>query len=265
MSWGQFLIAAWTWHPGVLLGCLGLGALYLYRSHFRFDRQSIYFYAGLALILLVLESPLDVLSDDYLFSAHMLQHLVLVLFVAPLLLLGIPTAWLRDLLRWKPAARVENLLGRPVIAWTIGAGTLYFWHLPPFYNAAVANETIHIFQHLCFLASAVIFWWPVIDPIQENRRLSAFGNMLYIFAGAVANSVLGIILTFASINLFPAYLHPEDPFGILGLIRNGLGLTSQADLQLGGLLMWIPGGVFYLTAILIAFAHWFRQPDLEVT
>jgi cytochrome c oxidase assembly factor CtaG len=249
----------------VILGCLGLGALYATLSNLRVDRQAVFFYSGLLLLFLALESPLDVLSDDYLFSAHMLQHLVLILFVAPLLLLGMPSYWIERILSWIPAGRLERILGKPVVAWSFGVGTLYFWHIPVFYNAAVANENIHTLEHICFLISAVIFWWPVIVPIQEIRRLSAFGNMLYIFAGAVANVVLGIVITFSSVSLYPAYIHPEDAFGILPFIRNGFGLTPQSDLQLGGLMMWIPGGIFYLSAILIAFAHWFHQPDLEVT
>ena len=265
MTWGHFLISSWSWHPEVILGCLSLAALYAYFSKRRIDRQAAFFYSGLLLLLLALESPLDVLSDDYLFSAHMLQHLILILFVAPLLLLGLPSSWIQRIISSKPAARLEGILGLPAVSWSIGVGTLYFWHIPVFYNAAVANENIHALEHLCFLISAVIFWWPVIAPIQAERHLSAFGNMLYIFAGAVANVVLGIVITFSSVSLYPAYINPDDAFGILPLIRNGLGITPQSDLQLGGLLMWIPGGIFYLSAILIAFAHWFHQPDLEVT
>ena len=265
MTWGHFLISSWSWHPEVILGCIGLGALYAYLSELKVDGQAVFFYLGLALLFLALESPLDVLSDDYLFSAHMLQHLILILFVAPLFLLGLPSQWIQRILDWKPTARLEKVFGLPAVAWSIGVATLYFWHIPVFYNAAIANENIHTLEHLCFLVSAVIFWWPVILPNQEKRRLSAFGNMLYIFAGAVANVVLGIVITFSSVSLYPAYVHPEDAFGILPLIRNGLGITPQSDLQLGGLLMWIPGGIFYLSAILIAFAHWFHQPDLEVT
>jgi putative membrane protein len=265
MTWGEFIISGWDWYPGVVLGCLALSSLYLIFSKFRRDRSAVFFQAGVLLLFLTLVSPLDVLADDYLFSAHMLQHLLLVLVVAPLLLLGLPSEWIQRLLKWKPAARIEGYLGQPLVAWIIGVGTLYLWHIPMFYNAALRDENIHLLQHLSFLISATIFWWPVILPLQEKRRLSPLGAMLYLFFGAAANTILGIILTFAPVGLYPAYLNPEDAYGILPLIRNGLGIVPQTDQQLGGLLMWIPGGLIYLTAILTVFAGWFSQSEMEVT
>ena len=261
MTLGQLLIKGWTWYPEIILGCMLLASAYLILAKFELNGRTVYFLIGVFVLFLALVSPLDILSDDYLFSAHMLQHLLLVLVVAPLLLLGIPPDWLKRLLDWKPAVRVESILGHPLLAWIIGVMTIYLWHLPVMYNAALQSENIHLLQHLSFLVSATIFWWPVILPLKEKRRLSSLSSMLYIFAGAVANAVLGIILTFAPVGLYPEYLHPHDPLGILPLIREGWGLDPQTDQQLGGLLMWIPGGLAYLSAILIVFAHWFSESD----
>jgi putative membrane protein len=263
MTLGQLLIKGWTWYPEIILGCMFLASAYLILVRFEVNRRTVYFLIGVLVLFFALVSPLDILSDDYLFSAHMLQHLLLVLVVAPLLLLGLPPDRLKQLLDWKPAARAESILGHPFLAWIIGIGTLYLWHLPIMYNAALKSENIHLLQHLSFLVSATIFWWPVVLPLKEKRRLSSLSSMLYIFAGAVANAVLGIILTFAPVGMYPEYLHPHDTLGILPLIRDGWGLDPQSDQQLGGLLMWIPGGLAYLAAILIVFAHWFSQPDEE--
>lgn len=265
MTWREFLVLGWVWYPGVVLSCLALSLLYLIFSKLRRDRYAICFHSGVLLLFLTLVSPLDVLADDYLFSAHMLQHILLVLVVAPLLILGIPSEWLKRLLKWEPTARIEGHLGQPLVAWIIGIGTLYLWHLPLFYNAALRDENVHLLQHLSFLVSATIFWWPVILPVQEKRRLSPLGAMLYLFFGAAANTVLGILLTFAPVGLYPAYINPQDAYGILPLIRNGLGILPQTDQQLGGLLMWIPGGLIYLASILVVFGSWFSQPDMEVT
>lgn len=265
MTWGEFLISGWSWHPEVILGCSLLALIYLILARFSINRYTAFFLTGVLLLFLTLESPLDILSDDYLFSAHMLQHIILVFFVSPLLLLGLPSEWIKRILMWKPAALIENILGRPPLAWVIGVSTLYFWHLPPVYNAALQNESIHSLQHLSFLVAATIFWWPVILPIQEKRRLSPFETMVYVFAGALANTVLGIILTFAPLGLYPAYINPEDAYGILPLIRDGWGLNPLNDQQLGGLLMWIGGGLIYLSVILIVFAYWYSHAEMEVT
>jgi putative membrane protein len=264
MSLGEFLLSAWLWEPSVILGCLGLSLAYAVQNRFRLDRRTLSYQAGVLILFLALVSPLDVLADDYLFSAHMVQHLLLVLIVAPLMLLGINPQWIRDMLRWKPAAKVEALLGYPPAAWILGVGTLYLWHIPSLYNWALDNEGVHSLEHLSFLVTACIFWWPVILPLPEKRRLSLLNSMLYIFAGAVANTVLGIILTFTPAGSYPAYLNPADTLGILPMIRGVWGLDPQTDQQLGGLIMWIPGGLIYLTAILAAFSRWYSQPEAEM-
>ena len=87
--------------------------------------------------------------------------------------------------------------------------------------------------------------------------------MLYLFGAAVASSLLGILLTFAAPGLYPAYLHPADARGLLPLIREGWGLSAAADQQLGGLIMWVPGGLVYLAAIIATFARWQGEPDGE--
>jgi cytochrome c oxidase assembly factor CtaG len=264
MSLAQFLVSAWNWEPTVLLGCAALSLGYLAIARFHLTRRALFYQAGVLVLLLALESPIDVLGEDYLFSAHMLQHLLLILIVPPLLLLGIPREWFERLLDWRPAGKLERLLGRPAIALILAVVTLYVWHIPALYDAAVENEAIHSLEHLSFLVAATIFWWPAINPIVDKRRLSAPGIMLYIFASAVANTVLGIILTFAPAVIYPVYLYPDDSFGILAMIRTGWGLDPLSDQQLGGLLMWIPGGLFYLSAILVVFARWFSEPEEDL-
>jgi cytochrome c oxidase assembly factor CtaG len=264
MSLAQFLVSAWNWEPTVLLGCAVLSLGYLAIARFHLTRKTLVYQVGVMVLFLALESPIDVLGEEYLFSAHMLQHLLLILIIPPLLLLGIPGEWFERLLDWKPADILERLLGRPAIALILAVVALYLWHIPALYDAAVENEAIHSLEHLIFLVGATIFWWPVINPIKERRRISGLGTMLYIFVGAVANTVLGIILTFAPAVLYRVYLFPADSFGILAMIRTVWSLDPLADQQLGGLLMWIPGGLFYLSAILVVFARWFSEPEEDL-
>jgi cytochrome c oxidase assembly factor CtaG len=124
----------------------------------------------------------------------------------------------------------------------------------------LAHEPVHVFQHLSFLVTATMFWWPVLHPIPECR-LAMAPAILYLFAAAAENSVLGIILTFIGPGHYPAYLHPDDEYGALRLVRDTWGLSAAADQRLGGLLMWIPGCSVYFLAILALLARWYAEPD----
>jgi putative membrane protein len=257
----SFFQTAWDWDPTIVVGVMILALGYAGLARFRFTRRSLPYYAAILVLFLALASPLDALSDDYLFSAHMLQHLLLILIVAPLILLGIPPQWWSRLLEWKFADRAEKILSLPALSWILGMGTLWIWHTPVLYNLALAHENIHTLEHLSFLVTAVIFWWPVTVQPVERRHMGYSGMLIYLFAGALANTVLGIILTFAPAGLYPEYLHPEDSYHILSIIRGSWELDAQSDQQLGGLLMWIPGGLFFLGAILSVLARWFNEPE----
>ncbi len=175
MTFRHFLLTAWSWDPSVVLGCAALLGGYLAALRLRPPRRAWAFAAGVVILLLALVSPLDPLGDTYLFSAHMFQHLLLELVVPPLLLLGIPADLAQAVVARPSLRRIEDLLGRPVVAWLIGVGMLYLWHVPALYNAALGNENIHAVQHLCFLITATIFWWPALTPLAA-RRLSPLGT-----------------------------------------------------------------------------------------
>ncbi len=228
MTLRQLLVSGWDWEPSIVLGCAVLMIGYVFVVRLRFPKKAMTFAAGVLILLLSLVSPLDTLADDYLFSAHMLQHLFLILVVPPLLLLGIPESTARKALNYRFVSRCANLLGQPLIAWLLGIGTLWIWHVPPLYNAALANEQIHIIQHLSFLVTSVIFWWPVLAPVTE-KRLSPLAAFLYLMPAGMANTLLGIVVAFSPRILYPAYLHPSDPLGILHLIRDDWGLSAKSD------------------------------------
>jgi putative membrane protein len=263
---GRLLAIAWEWDPSVLLGCAGLVAAYLAAVRWRPQKRALYFFGGLVLLLLTLEGPLDVLGDDYLFSAHMAEHLVLILVVPPLLLLGLPETPVRRLLQRPLFASVERVLRIPLVAWASCIVTLWVWHLPVLYNLTLADESVHIFEHLSFLVTATIFWWPVLAPL-EHRRLAPLPAVAYLYTAALANTVLGVLLTFAPVGLYPAYMHPSDELGALHLIRDVWGLDPQADQQLGGLLMWLGGMLAFLWAVMAMLARWYaaaRDPASAV-
>jgi cytochrome c oxidase assembly factor CtaG len=258
----RVLLGQWDFQPTVVAGCLLLAAGYLTWVRFKPQRRAVVFYTGLGVLAIALLSPIDGLGDTYLFSAHMIQHLLLLLICPPLMIAGLPVGATRKLLRRPSFNRLERWLAQPAVALLIVVGVVWAWHFPAFYNFALAHESVHALQHLAFLVSATIFWWPVFTPLEE-RRMAMPTVLLYIFLACLADAILGIILTFVPAGLYPMYLHPEDPWNILAILRNNWGITPQIDQQLGGLVMWVPGSLIYLSVILGCILRWYNGPETE--
>jgi putative membrane protein len=254
------LMTAWDLEPSIVIGCAIAAGGYCVLARRHRPASILYFLGGIAVLLLDLVSPLDRLGDEYLFSAHIVQHFVLALVVPPLLLLGISSAWAENALSRPQIHRLERSLGHPPFSWALGVGTMLVWHVPVFFNAALANDALHVFQHLSFLLTGTIYWWPILAPV-SRARLSVAGSISYLFAGCLSCSLLGAALTFSPPGLYPAYLHPQDSLGILPLLRNDWGLDPKTDQQLGGLLMWVPSCFVYLSGILWTLGRWYRVPE----
>jgi len=227
-------------------------------------RDALLFWLGWLASVLALLSPLDALGDQ-LFSAHMVQHEVLMLVAAPLLVLGKPLPiWLWALPGpWRPgiggATRTRmwsslwSACTRPLAAWIIHAVMLWIWHAPALFQAAVGDNFVHTLQHLSFMGSALLFWWAMFDPRHGMVR-PAIGA-LYIFTTAIHTSVLGALLTFSSSVWYPVYADRAPAWG----------LSALDDQQLGGLIMWVPGGAVYLVVTLWLLARLLAEPDKAPT
>jgi cytochrome c oxidase assembly factor CtaG len=263
----QTLWASWAWEPSILGGVAGLAAAYAYSTRAYWRRplsratalRGLAFLAGLLTLIAALVSPLDVLADRYLFSAHMAQHLLLLLVAPPLLLLGLPPPLARALIRPPLLAAIERRLGQPAVALVLFTGAMLVWHVPRFYEAALANERLHAAEHLTLLGTAVLFWWPVVQPGAASAALGHVGAILYLFVASAPGTLLGAVLTFASTPLYPTYTAADDPLGLHPLTRGAWGLLPGVDQQLGGLLMWVPGGLVYLLGIGVVFLRLFAD------
>jgi putative membrane protein len=260
MTGSELLMTGWGWEPSVVAGCAALIVGYFALVRRRTHARALYFVGGVLLLLLDLVSPIDLLGDQYLFSAHIVQHFLLALVIPPLLLLGVPRWLAQTALRRPVLDRFEREIAGPPVSWLLGVGAMVAWHAPVLFNAALASEGLHIFQHMSFLVTGMLFWWPVIGPLEE-RRLSAFAAISYLFSACVCCSLLGAVLAFAQPGLYPAYLYPDDRLGILPLLRESWGLDPKNDQQLGGMLMWVPGCFVYLSGILASVARWYSRPD----
>ena len=260
----RLALTDFTVHPSTVIGLVGLGALYHWRAGHndrhpeRVERvegpaprtpttaQRASFYSALLIIFFSLNGWLHDLSDYYLFSAHMVQHLLLTLAAPPLLIMGTPGWMLRPALRWRgvgPAARW--LTGAPR-CFAIFSVVLAVWHLPPVYDLAMTYHSLHIVQHLCFMVAATLMWWPVLSPLPELPRLSYPLQMLYLFLLTIPMSIIAICIGYADHVLYPAYAS----------VPRVWGLTPLQDQLIGALIMWIPGGLFLFAIISLVFFKW---------
>lgn len=249
MNTEKFLLSAWTWNPVVLIATAI--ALVAYLFAFRAERRLGWLFLALAILVLTLVSPLNALADGYLFSAHMLQHIVLLLIVPALLLFSLPRSFS---LAWRP-----RLLAHPIAGWIAGVGAMWFWHWPALCHAAITSRSIYALQTVSLLVLGTLFWSQVIAP-REEERLSPPGAVLYLFSACLTCSALGIILTFSPVTVCPIYaMQATDHFGLWNMIRTGWGFSPEKDQQIGGLLMWVPMCLIYLGAIFAQIARWFGE------
>lgn len=244
----------WDFHPSVVLGLAGLGGLYVFWGGRRLARRrQVSFGAALFVLFAVLNGPVHELSDHYLFSVHMGQHLVLTLLFPPLLLVGLGPDQVRPVLRLPGVATAARLLTRPLIAAGIFTAVLGVWHTTAFYEAAMRHHALHIVQHLFFLAASVLMWWPILSPVPELPRLPHAAQLLYLFFLGIPMSIVGAMITLADRLLYPFY----------AAAPRISGFTPLADQQLGGLIMWIPGGVILLVAMTVVWFRWSAREEQE--
>ncbi len=259
LSWASFTV-----HPSTVIGIAGLAGLYEWRrwamgegsganASIAHRPSPIVFHGALALMFLSLNGWLHDLSDSYLFSAHMVQHLLLAFAVAPLLLMGVTGEMLRPLIRPPHVRAVAEHVLRPTWCFAIINIVLAGWHLPPLYNYALAHHWAHIVQHLMLLAAAVIMWWPVLSPLSELPRLSYPGQMLYLFLMSIPMAIVSVYISYSDGLLYPMYATKPRVWAI----------SPMDDQLIGGLIMWIPGGLFFYTIISVIFYRWNQRGGAE--
>lgn len=209
---------------------------------------------GWVAVGVALLSPLDA-AGEHLFSAHMVQHEVLMLVAAPLLVVGRPlAAWswgLPGAIRLRitrafaaPAwAAMWRAITRPLPAWTLHAAALWGWHAPALFMAARADPFLHALQHLSFFFTALLFWWSLLRP--HARGAMAGGALLYLFTTMLHTGALGALFVFSNAVWYPANSRAAAEWG----------WTALEDQQIGGLIMWIPGGFVYLAVALALLAR----------
>jgi len=255
-SWTTFSV-----HPSTLIGCLLLATLYVWGVAVYRRRlgptakvspgRVVSFLSGVAVLFLSLNGPLHDLSDNFLFSAHMVQHMLLSLAVPPLLLAGTPAWLLRPLLRHPTIAWWARALTLPLVAFAIYNVVFIGWHIPVFYNWALVNHDIHIVQHLTFIAVSMLLWWPICGPLPELTKSPGPLQVVYLFAFGIPMSIVAALITLSKRVLYPFYEAAPRVWN----------LSPLDDQQLGGLIMWVPGGIVVWIAITVVFFRWANREE----
>jgi putative copper resistance protein D len=216
------------------------------------------FLSGLLAIVLALCSPIE-RYEGQLFSVHMVQHMLLELIAAPLLLLGAPAtlvlraaaASVRRPLLSVLHSRVLAVLTFPLLTWLLFAAVNWGWHFSTLYDQALENDALHYLQHATFLGAGLLFWWPVIAADPGRWRLAHPVRLFYLFLAMPQNSFLGVALMSAPAVLYPHYLSNLRDWGPAPL----------ADQNLGGIVMWVFGDLVFLAGMAAVVAAWVRHED----
>jgi len=252
-------LRSWPFDPWVVFPLLLTAAIYLRGWLYLRQRGSLHFgprhlacfLGGLAALFLALGSPIEPFAS-LLLLVHMLQHLLLMMVGPPLLWLGAPLlptlcglpmtvrqVWIGPFLRWRALRNLWRRLTHPVAAWLLYVVATWFWHVPYFYELALASPAWHLVEHGCFLGVALVFWWPVVQPYPSRPRWSRWILLPYLFLADLQNTALSALLAFSDRVLYPHYERVP---------RIG-GLSPLEDQAIAGALMWVPGSIAFLVPL----------------
>ena len=217
--------------------------------------------AGLAVIVIALASPIEH-YDTTLFSIHMIQHLLLAMVAAPLLVMAAPITlllrfsspearrrWILPVLHSTPI----RVLSAPPVAWGILAGVMWFSHFSPLFDAALESEPLHRLEHALYLGTAMLFWWPVVGADPSPHRLGHPARILYLALGMPLSSFLGLVIFSSRTVLYPHY----------ETLQRDWGMSPLEDQAWAGGIMWAFGDLVFVIAIIAAVAVWLRHEDRE--
>ncbi len=253
----------WFADPAVLAPLALLTGIYVWR--FRAARreaggrgagvaQAAAFTAGMLALLAALVSPLDGLGEDYLFSAHMVQHVLLGDIAPLLLLLSLSRVIMRP--ATKRLAAVERALGPLASPWTglvLWIGIMYLWHIPALYDAAAEHPLLHLLEHVSFFTAGVALWWPLVQPVPMRRRLTGMQPLAYIASAKAGLAALGLVLTWSATAIYPYYEQTPRIWD----------LSPVDDQNVGGVIMMVEQSLTLVIALVVLFMGMLVRSETE--
>jgi cytochrome c oxidase assembly factor CtaG len=255
------ILQSWTFEPWIVIPALIAGGLYVHgwcQLHRGFPRRfavwrMVAFQTGLLTLFFALASPLHPLAE-LLLQFHMIQHLLLMMVVPPLLLLGAPILPLlrgmpRPVLQYglshlfgsAPLQKAAHLLTHPLFCLLAFTVSNVAWHLPNLYELALRSEFYHHVQHICFLSTGLLFWWPVVQPWPSRRRWPLWTMIPYLLFADIQNTALSAFLIFSERVLYPTY----------AIVPRLWGISVLDDQAAAGAIMWVPGSIIFLVPVAV--------------
>ena len=216
--------------------------------------QAFAFAGAIVALLGAMASPIDGLGADYLFSAHMTQHVLLGDIAPLLLLLSLSRVIMRPVTR--RLMNVERRLGRFASPWTglvLWLSLMYLWHVPALYDAALTNPFVHLLEHISFFTAGICVWWPLVQPVPMRHRLEGFQTVAYIGAAKFGLAALGLYLTWSSSVFYPYY---ED-------VPRIWGLSAINDQNAGGAIMMVEQSLTFVIALAYLFSRMLTQSEID--
>ncbi|MFO0874503.1 MAG: cytochrome c oxidase assembly protein [Phycisphaerales bacterium] len=217
--------------------------------------------AAAAAFVLSFVSPLGALASGALFSAHMVQHLSMLLVVPLLALAALPRERAGGRFARSPWRGIGAILGIAPLGWALGLGAMWVWHEPTACSAATRSAALGAVRDATFLLAGTAFWWPIAGPVARDRLEPPLA-LAYLFSACLGCTVLGILITFTPLAVGPVFAdNASGALAELPLVARlrGLGFTPRADQQLGGLLMWVPPCVLYAAMSMRLMARWYGE------
>jgi cytochrome c oxidase assembly factor CtaG len=268
------IMAAWSWPLWPAVGLILAGTLYA-RGWTKLQKtrkkemppwRAVCFGLGLLAIWIALASPIDAL-DDFLLSAHMLQHFILMSIAPPLIVLGAPLVpMLRGMPRWviralQPAFasrtlhKIAHVLAHPAVAWVVMNVAYLGWHVPQAFELTLRSEAWHNTEHMCFLFTNIAFWWVIVEPWPSRVRWSRWMVIPYLLTADIVNTILSAVLAFSGKVLYPSYAAAERIFR----------LNPLQDQVLAGSEMWVLNSLVFLVPVAVVVVRMLSPQGLRNT
>jgi cytochrome c oxidase assembly factor CtaG len=253
----------WTFSPAILIP-IGAYAWFWIRRFLEVRRTSgprgaglrqlAAFTGAIVALLVALVSPLDRLGEDYLFSAHMVQHLLLGDIAPLLILLSLSRVMMRPLTRrLQSVERALGPLAHPATALILWLALIYLWHVPALYDAALEHPAVHALQHVAFFTAGVLVWWPLIQPVPMRHRLGGMWTFGYIGTAKFGLAALGLYLTWTGTVAYTYYEH----------VPRIWGMSALTDQNVGGAIMMVEQSVLLVTVLAILFGRMLAQSEQD--
>lgn len=256
------LLSYWIVDASSLLVVLVIALWYWQNRRVVSWKKVSFLLASLVLLVISVCSPLAVLSHEYLFSAHMAVHVMLLLLVGPLLVLACGNT----------SGRLFRFVGEyPLAGWLTGVGIMWFWHIPAVFNAMMEHSMHHghmgapqwwlsVLENASLIAAGIVFSLPLINPVAP-KRLQPLTGVIYLFTACIGCSVLGLLITFAPAGLYHHYLSMHDPYALNNTIMHNWNLSRETDQQIAGLIMWVPCCFLYVLDAMYLLIHWLNEKE----